>query len=1067
MSSSFWNNIGRKTNELTLPKVQLNNVIENNIINRENEKNECDLQEIIFNNVTITRENSKRYLNEILQKRGIPAVEYDVTTETKKYNVRFSAYGNIKFADSNKEFEAHGKGHSKREATNDCSFKLLHMILSSDNLSKSLRNLDEQGILDLGEIINIEKDERLMKDIETYLRIKQITLPELPKYNPKVKVSLTSHIILNKYKQDAVKSCIVDQCSLPFAGFDCWNSTVINVNSIYANKTLNELSLYIGGQESCKIPLPIIENARKRLPIYKHKYRIIEKCLNHQVVLIKSVTGSGKSTQVAQFLLSHYINEGRGAEFNCYVTQPRRISAISLAERVSKERYEEMGCSVGYSVRFDSCLPRPFGAICFCTIGTLLKRMEGGLHGVSHIIIDEVHERELNTDFLLIILRELSIKFPALKIILMSATVDTTLFSNYFYNLEIISIEDKGYNVEHYFLQDVIQALKYMPDNFELPKTFIHNNDFWDWSNINPTTGLSPISKVVTEQVLEDKEIPYGIIKKLIEMCSNKQEQGSVLVFMPGWNEIQYLIKFLKETKRDTNGLKYHLLPLHSLLSIDEQRLVFDPPPEGHIKIIVSTNIAESSITVHDVLYVIDTCRVRKKMMSERYNMSEFVQMWTSRACIQQRRGRAGRVRDGFCFHLCSQEQFDQLPEYSMPEILVSPLHSTILAVKVLGLGNSVDFIMKALEPPNRECIIKDELYLQSICALDEYKELTSLGRKLAQLPISPIMGKAVLMAAIFDLIDPMVMIVSHAELQKDIFQLSSNPIILKNSFDELLGEWHSDHLLPLFVHKYITESSKTTFSMQISCQYKNINHSTYRMMLNLYTQLTKILKLKCKIPCLNEIINIDNSKNNVRPHVILSLLVSAYYPNVAFMKKRRKFINIDRSSVIPHKYSSINNKTCSSFSGSPFCVYSEKIMSIFPQCREISVISPLQLLLFGCQEVTICGENEILLDNHIRIRMDPKFAQLILAMRPCIDELLISVCESPHILKYLDFNRYCVKNIIERISSLGYKTNECNDPNLLMKYQTNISFPDVETILEKQTFVNGDFYNDIINTIQ
>uniref|UniRef100_A0A0K0EC50 RNA helicase n=1 Tax=Strongyloides stercoralis TaxID=6248 RepID=A0A0K0EC50_STRER len=1064
MLSSFWHTISNNSNNTpdTIPNEgkTLTDLTEDD----KYLKDENEIKEIIFNNITITRENSKRYLNEILQKRGMSAVDYDVSTKTNKYNIRFFATGKIKFLNSNQIFEANGMGNSKKEATNDCSFKLLHKILSSENLSKSFREVNEQGIIDIGEVVSIEKDEKLIKDIETYLRIKQIILPELPKYNPKIKISLTSHIILNKHKQDSVKNCIVDQWSLPFAGFNCWNSSVININSIYANKTLDELSTYIGREESLKIPLPIIENARKSLPIYKHKDKIIEKCLKYQVVLIKSSTGSGKSTQVAQYLLSYYINEGRGAEFNCYITQPRRFSAISLAERVSKERYEDIGLSVGYSVRFDSRLPRPFGAICFCTVGTLLKRMEGGLFGVSHIIIDEVHERELNTDFLLIILRELSYKFPNLKIILMSATVDTTLFSNYFYNLEIVSIDDKGYNVEHYFLQDIVQALKYMPEKFEFPHNIKQDNTFWNWNNINPTTGLSPISKIITEHVLENEEIPYEIIKKLIETCAKKEERGSVLVFMPGWNEIQHLIKYLKESKQNTNGLKYHILPLHSLLPIEEQRLVFETPPDGYIKIIVSTNIAESSITVNDVLYVIDTCRVRKKMYTKRYNMSEFVQMWTSKACIYQRRGRVGRVRDGFCFHLCSQEQFDQLPEYSMPEILISPLHSTILAVKVLGLGNSVDFIMKALEPPNKDSIINDEIYLQTICALDEFKELTSLGRKLAQLPISPIMGKTILMSAIFDLVDPMTMIVSHAELQKDIFHLASNNIMLKNSYDKLLGDWQSDHLLPLFIHNYIKKNTKQAFSMQVLCQYININHSTYKMMLSLYTQLTKILQSKCKIPCLNEIINMDNSKKNVRSHVILSLLVGAYYPNIAFMKKKKKFISIDRSSIIPHKYSSIFNKSYLSFSSSPFCVYSEKVMSIFPQCKEISVISPLQLLLFGCKDVLICGENEILLDNHIKIRMDPKFAQLILAIRPCVDELLISVCEKPHMLSYLDFNRYCVKNIVERISTLGYKTNECNDINLLMKYQTNISFPDVETILEQQNFVNGDFYNDIIN---
>lgn len=154
---------------------------------------------------------------------------------------------------------------------------------------------------------------------------------------------------------------------------------------------------------------------------------------------------------------------GQGAWCNICVTQPRRISAVSVSERVSNERCEELGQGVGYSVRFESVLPKPYGSIMFCTVGVLLKKLENGLRGVSHVIVDEIHERDVNSDFIMVILRDMIHNYPDLRVILMSATIDTTLFSKYFNNCPVIEIPGRAYPVKQYFLEDAVELTKFVP----------------------------------------------------------------------------------------------------------------------------------------------------------------------------------------------------------------------------------------------------------------------------------------------------------------------------------------------------------------------------------------------------------------------------------------------------------------------------------------------------------------------------------------------------------------------------------------------------------------------------
>ena len=205
------------------------------------------------------------------------------------------------------------------------------------------------------------------------------------------------------------------------------------------------------------------KKSRDKLPVFLKKSEIMNAINENPVIIIRGNTGCGKTTQVCQFILDDYIASGQGAYCSIAVTQPRRISAVSVADRIAVERCEPLGQTVGYSVRFESCLPRPYGSIMFCTVGVLLRKLEGGLRGVSHVIVDEIHERDVNSDFIMVVLRDMIHVYPDLRIILMSATIDTSLFSQYFNNCPVIEIPGRAYPVQEYFLEDCVEMTRFVP----------------------------------------------------------------------------------------------------------------------------------------------------------------------------------------------------------------------------------------------------------------------------------------------------------------------------------------------------------------------------------------------------------------------------------------------------------------------------------------------------------------------------------------------------------------------------------------------------------------------------
>ncbi|XP_056401543.1 ATP-dependent RNA helicase TDRD9 isoform X2 [Hyla sarda] len=515
-----------------------------------------------------------------------------------------------------------------------------------------------------------------------------------------------------------------------------------------------------------KMPLAEYEVRYPELPILKDREKLITLIESNAVVIIHGATGSGKSTQLPQYVLDYHMQHS--AYCNIVVTQPRKIAACSIATWISKERKWPLSGLIGYQVSLEKKATADTRLI-YMTTGVLLQKIVAAksLAEFTHIFIDEVHERTEEMDFLLMFVRKLlRTNSRMVKVILMSATINCREFADYFaipvhsklVPACVFKVEGKPFDVEVFYLDDlknisnikVAYRAQYFDDltickeMFEVATCLIHLFDDMEKE--------------------EQRHIKLG--------PRETPESNSVLVFLPGLFEIKYMHEMFTSMVHK----RLHVYPLHSSITLDEQNMVFMAPVLGYRKIILSTNIAESSITVPDVKYVIDFCRTKTLVCDEETNYQSLRLCWASKTNCDQRKGRAGRVSKGYCYRLVHKDFWnDSIPENVVPAMLRSPLGNTILRVKVLEMGEPRAMLATALSPPNVSDIERTILLLKEIGALavsgkeeqNPYDgELTYLGRVLAQLPVDLQLGKLIVLGHVFGCLDECLIIAAALSLR-------------------------------------------------------------------------------------------------------------------------------------------------------------------------------------------------------------------------------------------------------------------------------------------------------------
>lgn len=336
-------------------------------------------------------------------------------------------------------------GSNKQTASKSCALSIVRQLFHLGVLEAFSGTLKKTKIEDKLPNYPVKVDPELISRAQQVLRDLQVFPVRVdPRSNQENAVSLLIQAVEPQRKPRPFEANgAVITWSPPVQNWNAWNASNIDEGYL-ATATLECLSEdLLSNARERKVSDRLLEDrtrARETLPIHAMRRQIMEAVNDNSVVLIRGNTGCGKTTQIAQFILEDYVASGAGAWCNVAVTQPRRISAVSVAERIAFERNENLGESVGYSVRFESILPRPYGSILFCTVGVLLRKLEAGLRGVSHVIVDEIHERDINSDFIMVVLRDMVTTYPDLRVILMSATIDTTLFSAYFGGCPVIEV---------------------------------------------------------------------------------------------------------------------------------------------------------------------------------------------------------------------------------------------------------------------------------------------------------------------------------------------------------------------------------------------------------------------------------------------------------------------------------------------------------------------------------------------------------------------------------------------------------------------------------------------------
>ncbi|KAJ5803232.1 uncharacterized protein N7503_005682 [Penicillium pulvis] len=757
-----------------------------------------------------------------------------------------------------------------------------------------------------------------------------------------------------------------------------------------------------------------VEMSRKRrsLPAWNTQYAIVEAVNSHQVTIISGETGSGKSTQSVQFVLDDMIQRGLGGAANIICTQPRRISALGLADRVSDERCSTVGDEVGYVIRGESKAKQGATKITFVTTGVLLRRIQSGgdadgnvassLADVSHVVVDEVHERSLDTDFLLALLRDVLKHRKDLKVILMSATLDANIFMSYFggsKSVGLVNIPGRTFPVEDYYLDDVIRDTGFAPELNE-----------WD-EDMEP----SPQEEMTLGKALRSvgMGINYDLIASTVQFIDAElgDHPGGILIFLPGTMEIE---RCLTAIKRIPN---MHPLPLHASLLPAEQRRVFQSPPRGKRKVIAATNVAETSITIEDVVAVIDTGRVKETSYDPKDNMVRLQEVWASQAACKQRRGRAGRVRAGTCYKLYTRKAESNMAPRPDPEIRRVPLEQLCLSVKSMkGIEDVATFLANTITPPESIAVEGALNFLHRVGALD-HNRLTALGRYLSMIPADLRCAKLMIYGSIFGCMEPCLTVAAILTVKSPFV----SPREKRDEADAVKATFSrpgdGDLLTDLSAYQAWSERARTQghWQSQSWCGMNFLSHQTLRDISSNRAQFVTSLKDAGLLPVdYNDGANNWN-RNASNRNLIRALIAGAFQPQVAqisFPDKKFassvtgtvevdpdartiKYFNQENGRVFIHP-SSILFSAHGYPSSAAYLSYFTKMATSKVFIRDLTPFNAYSLLLF-CGSITLDTMGRgLVVDGWLRLRGWARIGVLVSRLRTMLDEALAARIDSP-----------------------------------------------------------------------
>jgi len=642
-----------------------------------------------------------------------------------------------------------------------------------------------------------------------------------------------------------------------------------------------------------------IDKQRSRLPIYQNRNHILYLLERHQIIILIGETGSGKSTQVPQYLLeSGWACDGTYVA----VTQPRRIAVTSLSSRVAEEMGTVLGQAVGYSIRFDENTSGKT-RLKYMTEGILLREMlrDPLLKQYSVIMVDEVHERSLNTDILLSLLKKIAKKRPELRLIISSATLDAEELRSYF---------------------DLTKR-KMMPDLVD------PNKEVKDYQ-IGSAVIMSVSGRCYPVDIFYLQEPAADYVKESVDTVikiSRTERSGDVLLFLTGHEEVETAVRLLRDYAQnaaDSSRIdKLWVLPMHGSLPNEDQLKVFQRTPAGTRKIVVATNVAEASVTIPGIVYVIDCGFVKMRWYNPDTQTDALVIVPISQASAQQRAGRAGRVRAGKVYRLYKEDDFHKLAQFTPPEVQRSNLASAVLQLKALGVDDVVHFDFPS-PPPARHLAVALEI-LYALQAIDDNGRLTDpMGLKMAEFPVDPIVSKLLLMSGQFECSAEIATIVAMMQVQNIFYyptrgQESIKARVARRRFEAYEGD--------LITYLNVATAFTKHGDNPRWCSSNYLNKKGLKRALTLRDQLLKLLK-RLEIP-------IKSAKRNAES--VLRCIAASYFPNAAYLHSSGEYRTVLADVVLhvhPHSVLYAEEKA-------QWVVFGDVLHTTQLFMRDVTVIEP------------------------------------------------------------------------------------------------------------------------------